>query len=178
VARSLSHTFSTGAVRHSAEARMSEARQDAPLLRTPLYKFHLERGARLVAFAGYEMPVQYPTGILTEHLHARAAAGLFDISHMGQIAMRSMAGRPEDAARALETLVPIDVIGIGEGRQRYALFTNAAGGILDDLMVANRPIAATICCLSSMPPARPPIWRTCVNILNEPARSILCRIVR
>src|SRR5215468_10256871 len=138
VARFLSHTFSTGAVRHWAEARMSEARQDAPLLRTPLYKFHLERGARLVAFAGYEMPVQCPTGILTEHLHTRAAAGLFDISHMGQIAMRSMAGRPEDAARALETLVPIDVIGVAEGRQRYALFTNAAGGILDDLMVANR----------------------------------------
>ncbi|MBV8285777.1 MAG: glycine cleavage system aminomethyltransferase GcvT [Hyphomicrobiales bacterium] len=117
---------------------MSEARQKAPLLRTPLYKFHLERGARLVAFAGYEMPVQYPTGILTEHLHTRAAAGLFDISHMGQIAMRAMSGGLEDAARALETLVPADVIGIVEGRQRYALFTNAAGGILDDLMVANR----------------------------------------
>src|SRR5215510_5581798 len=138
VARFFSHTFSTGAVRQPAEARMSEARQEAPLLRTPLYKFHLERGARLVAFAGYEMPVQYPTGILTELLHTRAAAGLFDVSHMGQIAMHAMSGRLEDAARALETLVPIDVVGIGEGRQRYALFTNAAGGILDDLMVANR----------------------------------------
>src|SRR5260370_23635534 len=83
------------------------------------------------------MPVQYPTGILTEHLHTRAAAGLFDISHMGQIAMRAMSGRLEDAARALETLVPADVIGIVEGRQRYALFTNAAGGILGGLMVAN-----------------------------------------
>src|SRR5262249_15782837 len=132
VARFFSHTFSTSAVRQPAEARMSEARQEAPLLRTPLYKFHLERAARLLALAGYEMPVQYPTGILTEHLHTRAAAGLFDISHMGQIAMRSMVGRLEDAARALETLVPTDVIGIGEGRQRYALFTNAAGGILDD----------------------------------------------
>src|SRR5215510_10519191 len=137
VAQFFSHSFSTGAVREPAEARMSEARQKAPLLRTPLYKFHLERGARLVAFAGYEMPVQYPTGILTEHLHTRAAAGLFDVSHMGQIAMRAMSGRLEDAARALETLVPIDVVGIAEGRQRYALFTNAAGGILDDLMVAN-----------------------------------------
>ncbi len=117
---------------------MSEARQKAPLLRTPLYKFHLERGARLVAFAGYDMPVQYPPGILTEHLHTRAAVGLFDISHMGQIAMHAMSGRLEDAARALETLVPIDVVGIGKGRQRYALFTNAEGGILDDLMVANR----------------------------------------
>jgi len=84
------------------------------------------------------MPVQYPTGILSEHLHTRAAVGLFDVSHMGQIELRSTSGRLEDAARALETLVPIDVLGIGEGRQRYALFTNAAGGILDDLMVANR----------------------------------------
>src|SRR5260370_2908097 len=84
------------------------------------------------------MPVKSPTGIITEHLHTRAAAGLFDISHMGQIAMRAMSGRLEDAARALETLVPADVIGIVEGRQRYALFTNAAGGILDDLMGANR----------------------------------------
>jgi aminomethyltransferase len=117
---------------------MSEAHQKAPLLRTPLYKFHAERGARLVAFAGYEMPVQYPTGILSEHLHTRAAVGLFDVSHMGQIELRATSGRLEDAARALETLAPIDIIGIAEGRQRYALFTNAEGGILDDLMVANR----------------------------------------
>jgi aminomethyltransferase len=117
---------------------MSEALQATPLLRTPLYNFHVARGARLVAFAGYEMPVQYPTGILTEHLHTRAAAGLFDISHMGQIAMYPMSGRLEDAARALETLVPIDVIGIAEGRQRYALFTNDIGGVLDDLIVATR----------------------------------------
>jgi len=177
VARSLSHTFSTGAVRHSAEARMSEARQDAPLLRTPLYKFHLERGARLVAFAGYEMPVQYPTGILTEHLHARAAAGLFDISHMGQIAMRSMAGRPEDAARALETLVPIDVIGIGEGRQRYALFTNAAGGILDDLMVANRGdhlllVVNAACKTADLAHLRQHLERTC-KIDPLPDRALI-----
>src|SRR5262249_57831358 len=105
-ARFFSHSFSTGAVRHSAEARMSEAQQKVPLLRTPLYKFHVARGARLVAFAGYEMPVQYPTGILTEHLHTRAVAGLFDISHMGQIDVRAMTGRLADAARALETLVP------------------------------------------------------------------------
>jgi aminomethyltransferase len=117
---------------------MSEAHQTAPLLRTPLHRFHVERGARLVAFAGYEMPVHYPAGILTEHLHTRAAAGLFDISHMGQIAMQPMSGGLDDAARALETLVPIDVIGIGEGRQRYALFTNPAGGILDDLIIAHR----------------------------------------
>src|SRR5262245_27983564 len=127
-ARFLSHSFSTGAVRHSAEARMSEAHQKASLLRTPLYKFHVVRGARLVAFAGYEMPVQYPTGILTEHQHTRAAAGLFDISHMGQIHVRAMSGRLADAARGLETLVPIDVIGLGGVRERFALFDSAAGG--------------------------------------------------
>src|SRR5215469_3409586 len=138
VARFFSHSFSTGAVRQGAGARMSEAHQKAPLLRTPLYKFHLERGARLVPFAGYEMPVQYPTGILTEHLHTRAAAGLFDVSHMGQIAVRPLSGSLEDAARALERLVPIDVIGLPHGRQRYALLTNEAGGVLDDIMIAKR----------------------------------------
>lgn len=117
---------------------MSQPHQTTPLLRTPLFKFHVERGARPVAFAGYEMPLQYSTGIMTEHLHTRAAAGLFDVSHMGQIAMRPMSGRLEDAARALETLVPIDVIGLAQGRQRYALLTNDAGGIVDDLIVANR----------------------------------------
>jgi aminomethyltransferase len=117
---------------------MSEARQPIPLLRTPLHKFHVERGARLVPFAGYEMPVQYPPGILTEHLHTRAAAGLFDVSHMGQIAVRPISGQLEDAARALERLVPIDVIGLAQGRLRYALLTNEAGGVLDDIMVANR----------------------------------------
>ena len=117
---------------------MSEAHRPIPLLRTPLHKFHVERGARLVAFAGYEMPVQYPTGILTEHLHTRAAAGLFDVSHMGQIAVRPISGQLEDATHALERLLPIDIIGLAQGRQRYALLTNEAGGILDDLMVANR----------------------------------------
>jgi aminomethyltransferase len=117
---------------------MSEAHQPIPLLRTPLHKFHVERGARLVPFAGYEMPVQYPPGILTEHLHTRAAAGLFDVSHMGQIAVRPISGRLEDAARALEKLVPLDVIGLPPGRQRYSLLTNETGGVLDDIMVANR----------------------------------------
>ncbi len=91
----------------------------------------------MVPFAGYDMPVQYPAGIIKEHLHTRAAAGLFDVSHMGQIMVRPRSGRPADAARALETLVPSDVLGLAEGRQRYALFTNPTGGILDDLMVAN-----------------------------------------
>jgi aminomethyltransferase len=92
----------------------------------------------MVPFAGYDMPVQYPMGVLKEHLHARAAAGLFDVSHMGQILLTSRSGRVEDAARALERLVPVDVLGLKEGRQRYAMFTDEAGGILDDLMVANR----------------------------------------
>lgn len=103
------------------------------LLRTPLYDLHLELGARMVPFAGYEMPVQYPAGVLAEHLHTRAQAGLFDVSHMGQVIL---GGR--GAAEELEKLVPVDVQGLAEGRQRYALFTNGDGGILDDLMVANR----------------------------------------
>ena len=117
---------------------MTHAHQEPPLQRTPLYQFHIERGARLVPFAGYELPVQYPGGIMQEHLHTRSAAGLFDVSHMGQIALRPHSGQLEDAARALETLVPVDILGLPEGRQRYAFFTNESGGILDDLMVANR----------------------------------------
>ena len=101
------------------------------LARTPLYDLHVELGARIVPFAGYEMPVQF-TGILEEHRHVRAAAGLFDVSHMGQVRLRG-AG----AAAALETLVPVDVVDLGAGRQRYALFTNDAGGIRDDSMVTN-----------------------------------------
>ncbi len=108
-----------------------------PLKRTPLYATHVRLGARMVPFAGYEMPVQYPAGIIREHLHTRAAAGLFDVSHMGQIAIRPRSGRLQDAARALENLVPADVLGLAEGRQRYALLTDPGGGILDDLMVSN-----------------------------------------
>ena len=110
----------------------------ADLLRTGLYDLHLSLGAKMVPFAGYEMPVQYPMGVLKEHLHTRSAAGLFDVSHMGQVILRAPSGLAADAARALEALVPVDLIGLAAGRQRYALFTNAAGGILDDLMVANR----------------------------------------
>jgi aminomethyltransferase len=102
------------------------------LLHTPLHALHLELGARMVPFAGYDMPVQYPLGVLKEHLHTRAQAGLFDVSHMGQIRLHG-----PDAASALESLVPIDVIDLPVGMQRYALFTNEQGGILDDLMVAN-----------------------------------------
>ena len=110
----------------------------ADLQRTVLHGLHLKHGARMVPFAGYDMPVQYPMGVLKEHLHTRDAAGLFDVSHMGQILLTAKSGRVEDAARALERLVPVDVLGLKEGRQRYAMFTNDAGGILDDLMVANR----------------------------------------
>ena len=91
----------------------------------------------MVPFAGYDMPVQYAAGVLREHLHTRAAAGLFDVSHMGQIALRPKSGKVEDAALALERLVPQDIVAVAPGRQRYAQFTNEAGGILDDLMVAN-----------------------------------------
>ncbi len=108
------------------------------LHRTCLHDLHVELGARMVPFAGYEMPVQYPMGVLKEHLHCRAEAGLFDVSHMGQVLLRPKSGDVADAARALETLVPVDILSLKEGRQRYALFTNDHGGILDDLMVANR----------------------------------------
>jgi len=102
------------------------------LAKTPLHALHLELGARMVPFAGYDMPVQYPLGVMKEHLHTREQAGLFDVSHMGQIILRG-AG----AAKALETLVPVDIIDLPVGMQRYAMFTDENGGILDDLMVAN-----------------------------------------
>jgi aminomethyltransferase len=114
------------------------ARDDlGPLKRTPLHDLHLSLGAKMVPFAGYEMPVQYAAGVLKEHLHTRQKAGLFDVSHMGQLFLRAIAGAPEDAALALERAVPQDILAVPKGRQRYAQFTNAEGGILDDLMVAN-----------------------------------------
>jgi aminomethyltransferase len=102
------------------------------LLQTPLHALHRELGAKMVPFAGYDMPVQYPAGVMKEHLHTREQAGLFDVSHMGQILLTGA-----NAARALETLVPVDIIDLPVGMQRYAMFTNETGGILDDLMVAN-----------------------------------------
>ncbi len=106
--------------------------QDAPLVvsRSPLHDLHVALGARMVPFAGYEMPLQYPAGILKEHLHTRAAAGLFDVSHMGQVVIRARNGDADTAAQALEALVPTDVVGLAAGRQRYTVFTNADGGIL------------------------------------------------
>ena len=103
------------------------------LLKTPLYALHLELGAKMVPFAGYEMPVNYPGGIIAEHRHCRASAALFDVSHMGQLRLVG-----DDAASALESLVPVDVVGLGVGRQRYGFFTNVSGGILDDLMITRR----------------------------------------
>ena len=105
---------------------------EAPLARTPLDALHRELGARMVPFAGYEMPVQYPAGILKEHLHTREQAGLFDVSHMGQLRLHGIG-----AAAALETLVPGDLLGLVPGRMRYTQFLNENGGILDDLMVTN-----------------------------------------
>jgi aminomethyltransferase len=105
----------------------------ADLLQTPLHALHLELGARMVPFAGYAMPVQYPMGLMQEHLHTRAAAGLFDVSHMGQLRLVGT-----DAAAAFETLMPVDVVDLPVGKQRYGLLLNDTGGIIDDLMFVNR----------------------------------------
>lgn len=103
---------------------------------TPLTAMHESLGAKMVPFAGYLMPVQYPLGVLKEHNHTREKAGLFDVSHMGQVILRAESYAA--IAAAFERLVPMDVLGLPEGRQRYGLFTNDAGGIEDDLMFANR----------------------------------------
>ncbi|WP_323796396.1 glycine cleavage system aminomethyltransferase GcvT [Nisaea sp.] len=100
------------------------------LLKTPLHGLHVELGAKMVPFAGYDMPVQYPAGVKAEHLHTRTKAGLFDVSHMGQVKLTGA-----DAARDLERLVPGDLDGLSVGQMRYSMFTNDKGGILDDLMV-------------------------------------------
>ncbi len=105
------------------------------LLTTPLDALHIELGARMVPFAGYSMPVQYPAGLVAEHHHTRSAAGLFDVSHMGQLRLSG-----HDAAAALESLMPVDVIGLGVHKQRYGLLLNEEGGIIDDLMFVNRDV--------------------------------------
>lgn len=111
------------------------ASTDVPSKRTPLYDLHLELGAKMVPFAGYDMPVNYPAGIMAEHRHTRERASLFDVSHMGQIRLTAKGGG--NAADALETLVPGEIRELAPGQMRYTLFTNEAGGILDDLMVTN-----------------------------------------
>ncbi|HSV44252.1 MAG TPA: glycine cleavage system aminomethyltransferase GcvT [Ramlibacter sp.] len=110
-----------------------QATQEQELRTTPLHGLHLELGARMVPFAGYSMPVQYPAGLMAEHHHTRRAAGLFDVSHMGQLTLSG-----PDAAAAFETLVPMDVAGLGLGKQRYGLLLNDDGGIIDDLMFVHR----------------------------------------
>jgi aminomethyltransferase len=107
------------------------------LLFLGLNDLHVALGGKMVPFAGYAMPVQYPAGVMKEHLHTRSAAGLFDVSHMGQVILRPK-GSYEATALAFEALMPVDVLGVKPGRQRYGLFTNDQGGILDDLMFANR----------------------------------------
>lgn len=109
----------------------------AAIKKTPLNGLHSRLGARMVNFAGYEMPLNFPDGIIKEHLHTRAAAGLFDVSHMGQLRLRSSSSSLRDVASALERLIPADIVGLAPGRQRYGVFTNDDGGILDDLMVSN-----------------------------------------
>ena len=106
--------------------------------KTILFDMHERLGAKFVAFAGYKMPVQYPTGVMKEHLQVRAAAGLFDVSHMGQIKVSSKRGDQVELARCLEKLMPCDLSNLREGRQCYSFFTNEEGGLSDDLMVANR----------------------------------------
>ena len=117
------------------ENALSNASSATPeiLLKTPLHDLHVELGARMVPFAGYSMPVQYPAGLMAEHHHTRQAAGLFDVSHMGQLRLVG-----PDSAAALETLLPVDVLDLPAGKQRYGLLLNDEGGIIDDLMFFNR----------------------------------------
>lgn len=114
------------------ECPVAASAPESELLKTPLHALHLELGARMVPFAGYSMPVQYPAGLMAEHRHTREAAGLFDISHMGQLRLSG-----PDAAAAFETLMPVDVIDLPAGKQRYGLLLDDQGGILDDLMFFN-----------------------------------------
>ncbi len=117
----------------SAPTTPAPASSATGLQQTPLHALHLELGARMVPFAGYDMPVQYPAGIMAEHRQCRESAALFDVSHMGQLRLVGA-----DAAAALESLVPVDIVDLAIGKQRYAFFTNEQGGILDDLMVTRR----------------------------------------
>jgi aminomethyltransferase len=148
------------------------ATPDTPLLQTPLHALHVELGARMVPFAGYAMPVQYPAGILAEHAACRESAALFDVSHMGQVRLVGA-----DAAAALETLVPVDIVGLGLHRQRYALFTNDAGGLLDDLMVTRRDedlylVVNAACKEADIAHLRTHLGRRCA-VEPDPGRALL-----
>jgi len=121
---------------------MADAAPDTVLLQTPLHHAHVAAGGRMVGFGGYDMPVQYRTGILAEHIWTRESAGLFDVSHMGQAYLVAADGRHETVARALEVLAPADILGIAPGQQRYTQLLNDSGGIIDDLMVTRHADAA------------------------------------
>jgi aminomethyltransferase len=143
-----------------------------PLLKTPLHALHLELRARMVPFAGYSMPVQYPAGLMAEHLHTRAAAGLFDVSHMGQLRLVG-----KDAAAAFESLMPVDVIDLAPGKQRYGLLLNDEGGILDDLMFTNRGedifvIVNGACKAADIAHIQARIGTRC-QVIPEPQRALL-----
>jgi aminomethyltransferase len=118
---------------------MADIASDTPLLKTPLHATHVATGGKMVGFAGYDMPVQYPTGILNEHIWTRENAGLFDVSHMGQAYLIASDGQFETVAKAFESLVPADILSLSPGQQRYSQLLNDAGGVLDDLMVT-RPV--------------------------------------
>lgn len=135
---------------------MSTPAPESDLLTTPLHALHLELGARMVPFAGYSMPVQYPAGLMAEHLHCRASAALFDVSHMGQLRLTG-----NEAAAALESLLPIDVIGMADGQQRYGFLTNEHGGILDDLMLTRNGLGEQT------------EWLLIVNAANKAADTAL-----
>ena len=126
---------------------------DNAIRQTPLHALHVELGARMAPFAGYDMPIQYRSGVLAEHLHTRRAAGLFDVSHMGQALLEG--ADHASAAAFLETLVPADIVNLAPGRQRYTQFLNESGGIVDDLMVTRSPGADGVCGSSSTQRARP-----------------------
>jgi aminomethyltransferase len=121
---------------------MAETQNDLPLLKTPLHGAHVAAGGKMVGFAGYDMPVQYPTGIMVEHNWTRESAGLFDVSHMGQAFLVSADGQYETVAKALEALIPAGILNLTHGQQRYSQLLNSEGGILDDLMVT-RPADPT-----------------------------------
>jgi aminomethyltransferase len=135
---------------------MSTPAPESDLLTTPLHALHLELGARMVPFAGYSMPVQYPAGLMAEHLHCRASAALFDVSHMGQLRLTG-----NEAAAALESLLPIDVSGMADGQQRYGFLTNEHGGILDDLMLTRNGLGEQT------------EWLLIVNAANKAADTAL-----
>jgi len=142
------------------------------LLKVPLNDLHIALGARMVPFAGYAMPVQYPTGLIAEHKHTRTAAGLFDVSHMGQLRLVG-----PDAAAALETLLPVDVIDLAVGKQRYGLLLNDAGGIIDDLMFVNRGsdifiIVNGSCKAADMAHIQASIGRRC-EVIPKPDQALL-----